>query len=344
MLERLTFLVPGFPADESDTSCLPAIQTYVRAFARLHPEVRLQVLAFQYPLFRRAYRWYGIPVFAAGGSNRGGLHKLSTWGRVWRNTDRPDRSVLHSFWVGECALIGDLLSRRHHRPHVATVGGQELRKPSAYARLLSHGRFILTAGSTPAAETAVQTLGRPVDAVVPLGLDQADVCRDQQERDIDVLAVGSVIPLKRFDILVDLAEKDPRLRCIIVGEGPERPRLMRRNVQNVRFLGARTREDVLRLMRRSRILLHPSEYESQGYVFLEALASGMHVVCRDVGAPGSSDHVHRCSDSDEMLRIVQCLAASDLDHRAVPVASVDDTVAAFEEIYLTSLGGMSQRS
>jgi glycosyltransferase involved in cell wall biosynthesis len=86
-------------------------------------------------------------------------------------------------------------------------------------------------------------------------------------------------------------------------------------------------------MMRSKILLHPSEYESQGYVFLEALASGMYVVCRDVGAPGASRKVSRCSTTREMADVIHRLLLTEMDHEPESVPSAADTVEAYGEIY-----------
>ena len=54
----------------------------------------------------------------------------------------------------------------------------------------------------------------------------------------------------------------------------------------VRFLGPQPREEVLRLMRREAdVLLFPSLREEAGWIVVEALASGIPVVCLDRGGP-----------------------------------------------------------
>ena len=63
-------------------------------------------------------------------------------------------------------------------------------------------------------------------------------------------------------------------------------------------------------MRKSRILLHTSEYEGQGYVLIEALAAGMSVVCRDVGYTGESPNAYRCKSLQEMVAVLKRLLAS----------------------------------
>jgi glycosyltransferase involved in cell wall biosynthesis len=56
----------------------------------------------------------------------------------------------------------------------------------------------------------------------------------------------------------------------------------------VRFLGVQPRDEVLRLMRsEADVLLFPSLREEAGWVVVEALASGLPVVCLDRGGPGA---------------------------------------------------------
>ena len=84
-------------------------------------------------------------------------------------------------------------------------------------------------------------------------------------------------------------------------------------------------------MRNARILLHPSCYEGQGYVFLEALASGMRVVCRDVGHTGSGPGAFRCKSGEEMLQTLRALLAAPPEDHEVAVEGIDETAAAFEK-------------
>ena len=52
--KTIVILTPGFASDESDTSCIPALQDYVLALQQSFPGLRIVVLAFQYP-----YKWDG---------------------------------------------------------------------------------------------------------------------------------------------------------------------------------------------------------------------------------------------------------------------------------------------
>lgn len=347
---RIILLVPGFPVGESDSTCLPALQNYVEALGRQVPPESIDVVAFQYPFEGRTYLWRGIRVHALGGRNaRPG--KLLTWWRALRTVrrilaaeDANHAGVFHSFWFGECAFLGRLMARRHGWAHVVSVGGREVREKSLYMLLMRGGRYQLTAGSYHAARAVRHSLGRNVDAIVPLGLDIDRVrsLSSPHSREIDLLAVGSLIPLKRFGDVVrvaaSLVEELPALRVAIVGEGPERPRLESQIEEaglesRISLMGRLPRSAVLRLMLRSRVLLHPSEYESQGYVLLEALECGMHVVCRDTGYLPDTPRATRCSTPDEMADAVVRYLASPNSGHPTGVPGADQTASEFRKIY-----------
>jgi glycosyltransferase involved in cell wall biosynthesis len=80
----------------------------------------------------------------------------------------------------------------------------------------------------------------------------------------------------------------------VLGEGPERAALesLVRELElgeRVRLLGHVPREEALRLLGESHVLVHPSLHESGGGVCLEAMAARRPVVCFDLG--GSAVHV-----------------------------------------------------
>lgn len=341
-------MVPGFPESEEDTSCLPAIQNYVAAFCAARPDLDVHVIAFQYPFFRREYAWKGATVHALGGRNRRHLMRLPTWARAVRLfsrlAERADVKVIHTFWLTECSRVGQWLSRKHGITHVASVGGVDAKPDNPYLRRLRLDELVLTAGSAFAADllSGHAELGKV--RVIPLGLDteHLESIDTPERRDIDVIGVGSLIPLKDYgafvDAIADLAADLPEINACIVGGGPQHEELEERIVargmqNNVELLGHLPRDDVFRHMLRSKVFLHTSKYESQGYVFLEALFAGLNVVCHDVGYTGDSDRVFRLRSQQEIVDATRGLIRDPgrLERQQVP--TVKDTVRAFEAIY-----------
>jgi glycosyltransferase involved in cell wall biosynthesis len=132
-------------------------------------------------------------------------------------------------------------------------------------------------------------------------------------RDIDVLGAGSLTGVKDFDTFLDVISlvraSRPDLTCRIAGDGPHRARLEAKADRLglagvVRFEGRISREQVLALMRRSRVLLHTSRFESYGLVFAEALSAGVRIVSRPVGIADSSTSWFVSDDSNEMTSAI----------------------------------------
>ena len=102
------------------------------------------------------------------------------------------------------------------------------------------------------------------------------------------LFVGRLAASKGVETMLEAWERLEReVPLWIVGDGPLRERVQDRadRLNGVRWLGRRSREEVLELMREARFLVFPSEwYEGLPTVILEAYASGLPVLARDLGS------------------------------------------------------------
>lgn len=114
-----------------------------------------------------------------------------------------------------------------------------------------------------------------------------------KENMLDILGVGSLNSVKNYAVFINVieavAKKHPNLKVAIIGEGKALQSIEKEiNKQGlnavITLCGKRSRTDVFEKMSAAKILLHTSKYESFGYVFAEALYSGMKVVSFDVGA------------------------------------------------------------
>ncbi len=123
--------------------------------------------------------------------------------------------------------------------------------------------------------------------IVENGIDIDAYDRNNVEKDIDITGVGSLIPLKRFEILIEtvhrLKQINHNIKVIICGKGPEKDNLELtiKKLQlesNIQLLGEVDHNEVLKYMQRSKILMHPSSYEGFSGVCIEALYAGAHVI------------------------------------------------------------------
>ena len=139
-----------------------------------------------------------------------------------------------------------------------------------------------------------------------------------------LLAVGLLYEAKGFDVLLAALARLPGERLRLVGDGPLRGALEAEAARlgvadRVDFHGLAPKHEVAELMRRARLVLVPSRFETSAVVALEALASGTPVVATAVGAlpellEGGGGLLARVGDPDDLAaRIGEALTAEIAD-------------------------------
>ena len=104
-----------------------------------------------------------------------------------------------------------------------------------------------------------------------------------------VMCVGRLAPEKNLGTLLNAFQSmradAPQVRLVLVGDGPDMPRLMQRCPDAV-FSGLRRGEDLATHYASADVFLFPSITETFGNVVPEAMASGLAVVGYDYAAAG----------------------------------------------------------
>lgn len=105
---------------------------------------------------------------------------------------------------------------------------------------------------------------------------ETELFSPNKQRENYYITVSRLVPHKRIDLLVE-AFKQLNLPLIIVGDGPELPRLKDLAGPNVKFLGYQTDESVIELMTKARGFVCAAE-EDFGIAIVEAQAAGCPVI------------------------------------------------------------------
>ena len=335
----LIILTPGFAESEADTACLPFLQLFVKALNRNYPHLKVIILAFQYPFHKQHYTWYGNEVIAFNGRNIGKLKRLQVWYRAWKTLDKLRKqhhvNGLFSLWVTECALIGKRFGDRHGIEHYTWICGQDAKTENRrYVDLIKPYANDLIAMSDFLQMEFNNNYGILPQWVIPQGIAPASYPQPPAERDIDIIGVGSLIPLKQYDIFIrlikDISITKPGIIAIIRGSGPEEKKLkaLIKELQlenNISIVAELPYEEVLALMQRAKLMLHTANYEGFGTACLEALGAGAHVISFTRPMESPIPHWQHATNYDEMLIMANSLLADkNLEHDPVFPYTVDD--------------------
>ncbi len=120
--------------------------------------------------------------------------------------------------------------------------------------------------------------------IMPIGVDYNYFFPDNgiKSPDITALFVGSLQKRKRPDFIIDLAQKFPSIKFVLVGDGPLKIELFLKiesgDLRNITILNELKKNELIKLYQSSHIFVFPSYYEGLPKVTLEAAACGLPII------------------------------------------------------------------
>ena len=309
--KTLVILTPGFAKDEEDSTCLPLQQQLIRTIKDFHPQLNLIILSLQYPFSTNKYTWQGIRIIPFNGKkplSRLFLRKnlKTTLKKIHATT--PITCLL-SFWYGECALAAKQFADEYDLKHFCWILGQDAKKENKYPQRYQPRPHELIALSDFLQNEFEKNHGIRPAHLVTAGINKK-LFQTKKEKGIDIMGAGSLIPLKQYEIFIQiiaaLKQKIPEIKAMLVGKGPEKDRLNALILQlglqsNVVLTGELPHARVLEQMQRARLFLHTSSYEGFGVVAAEALYAGCHVISFTKPMKQEIEHWHITSSKEEMI-------------------------------------------
>lgn len=171
--------------------------------------------------------------------------------------------------------------------------------------------------------------------VVPPGVDE----RFQPGRHVNpdplVVAVGRLVPYKRFDLLIDVLvrvrQRHPTMTAVIAGEGSERTMLQHLIASRgasgwISLPGHLDDDSLIALYQRAWVLASSSAYEGWGLTISEAAACGTPAVASPIA--GHSDAVqdgysgYLAEPGDAMVDAIGALIDNDLLRRRMRLGAI----------------------
>ncbi len=224
---------------------------------------------------------------------------VTAYRHIRKEFGTPD--LLHSHFGG-AGIIGAMIKKKYNIPLVITEHSSLM---LARSKNIRHKKRVLKAYEVCDRLIAVSTnlakdmrsLGAKNILLIPNIIPQYYFAGENQihkNKKKQFISVGYLLPNKRFDLVISafkrLCDLKDDVTLIIVGDGPLFKDLFKmvknKNMESKIFLRGHVKNSELpELYRESACFVLPSEYETFGVVYAEALASGIPVIATDCGGP-----------------------------------------------------------
>jgi 1,2-diacylglycerol 3-alpha-glucosyltransferase len=348
MATDLLIISPGFPESAEDDTCIPPLQEYLWALLAQRPGLRVAVIALQYPYTDVPYDWCGVRVFPCNGRNSRARRLFAQY-RAWKHFDRLKGEgaigCVHGLWLGQAAALAERMSVKADASAVVTLMGQDARDNTRWLRHVGKSTALVCL-SARHANVLRSNSDRSPTSVIPWGSPPQMSSMVPTKRITDMLFVGSHIPVKQpkvfEEVFQDVADQRSVEAKMVGGDGVQDEANPPGTMPKVelQYAGSRLgqcarlpRTEVFKEMLTAKLLVHTSVYESQGYVFDEALAAGMSIVSFPVGSAAARDRWRVVENSVEMTAAVIDLLDHPPGNIPITLHPMRDTLNAYLTLY-----------
>lgn len=264
----------------------------------------VEVITRWYSGLRRSELIGGLHVKRMGLGGTGRIHSLffGLHALFYLLLHNRSVSLVHVQNIDTPMIVGMLLKLLIRKPLIATIHSDRVipeKQRTLFGRLRLHLMRKLVdhfAAVSKSGQEGMLRAGIPSDSVslVPNGLDTTyfrpptaeekialRIQYSYNEDDIIILFLGRLIATKRADLVLEALTDisvESRLKCVIVGDGPERTKLQALAIERgldrkVQFIGAT--DKVRDFYWLSDIFVQPSQFEGLSVALLESMACGL---------------------------------------------------------------------
>jgi glycosyltransferase involved in cell wall biosynthesis len=243
--------------------------------------------------------------------------------------------VINTHFVLPTGPVGQALSHFANIPHVLSVHGGDLYDPSK--RLSPHRHGILRVWVRTLLQNADRIVGQSRNTLenvrkfydpniqaerIPLGIRRplnGTTSRHEYgfgQNEVLLITVGRLVARKAIDQLISLMKNlnSAYVHLLIIGTGPQEQALREQAgalqiKERIHFLGHLGEAKKFKLLRMCDVYISTSQHEGFGLVFLEAMASGLPVICYDYGGQTDfleNDHTGYLVPLNDAASLIQC--------------------------------------
>lgn len=339
--KHIVFLTPGFAQNEQDTTTIPALQEYIFALKNEEPQLKITIIAFQFPFNNKSYNWHNCTIIPLNGKNSK-LKKIFVWQKAYSTLKKIHQEcpigILHSFWIGECSLIGQYFTTKKNINSIVTAMGQDVFK-NKYALFLNKNTTKIVTLSKNHHDELFKNYNIE-SKIIPWGITKKRFL-NSTIKTIDIIGVGSLITLKNYELFIDVIfeiNKNTSLKIILIGDGTEKEKLQekikRLNLENtITLTGLLSYQKTLEYLSKAKVLLHTSNYESFGMIFPEALESKTFIVSKNVGCAFSMKNWIITETKEEMILACRKALTMHFSEKHLNPYVVEKTVENYLKLY-----------
>ena len=284
-----------------------------KALVQAGLEVAFVAIDFRAPSFKRKY---GLFKYENAGVK---IFELSLPINVYRKAIPilqrllfiPFRAMLKSFGKPEIvhahfysiAAIASILKRKYGIPFIVTEHSSKLNKPASQISDLDKRLAAKAYQNCDQLICVSETLRKSIlnnfghdSIVIPNIVDNNSFRYYEQTKIVSpfvYVSVGNLISIKAFDKLIEaFVQVKNGSKLVIIGDGPERENLqcqidMLQLGNQVELLGRLNRDEINIVYQKSHVFVLPSQSETFGVSYIEAMYAGLPVIATRCGGPES---------------------------------------------------------
>ncbi len=347
--KHILFITPAFPESENNSHAVIYFANFIKAYTQVNPQHKISIISLQLPTERKNYQYYDATVYAMGTYGQAKWKKIKTWFEVNKLAkqihEKNKVSIVHALWLKECAFISNRVAKNLGVKAICTIMGMELQRKNQFLRFLNLKKMNLVFVSPRHYDLHQEQIPKTNKInIIPWGIDQATLFSDlNKKKKYDILFVGFLNDNKNLKLFVQIIEnlkkEKPEIKAVVIGDffnlEEWKKKVKSMNLENqIEFKGILPNNQVLEIMRETKILLHTSHYESLGYVMLEALSQGTFVVSKAVGIAEASDRWFICEEEKDFTSTISDLLRNYKPQIGTAPHSLQNTVKSYSSLYI----------